>query len=330
MPLWAFTVLLIILIILVAAAVVIPVTLIVLPRRAANAKMAAATDLSNCQQANPCGHGGTSITTATSCSCICVDGFTGPTCNQETDTSCTTTTINSNDRSLAPLNNVTLGSSIPRLLSAAQSNFSIPLNSSAILSSFSATNLTCTSENALVTFNSQSQRRELFLPEVVFKPSFSSISIASPTLAPRGDIVTSTATLQITLQAGGSAAAASTAAVYTSNGIIFAGSTTSTASFTIPTPLATASSIASSFTPTPSGSSSQHVQKDLDFARVAVLYIFQETKLDNAVNAQENLQKYFLNGFNRSSIDVGNGFTLDFQRGTLRLGNGTTVGRIGG
>jgi hypothetical protein len=65
-------------------------------------------------------------------------------------TGCTTATISSTP-------DVTLGDSIPRLISAAQTNFSIPLSSSVVLARFNSANLTCVSENALVTFNGESR-----------------------------------------------------------------------------------------------------------------------------------------------------------------------------
>ena len=324
MPLWAFALLLVVLVLLIAAAVVIPVALIVLPRqRMAAANAAAAADLSNCQRSNPCANGGTSIITADACSCICVNGFTGATCNQQSDSGCVTVNLNSNAQSQAPLNNVTLGNSIPRLISAAQSNFSIPLKSSAILSMFSAANLSCTSENALVTFNSRSQRRDLSFQKIGLMPAFSLPSIATPSLVPRRD-----ASLSVTFSFNEEPYPSSAGGFYTSDGIILASSTAKTPSLTIPTPLITATATA---TASASATSQTVSPRDIDFARVVVLYIFQETRLDNAVVAQGKLQGLFDGGgFNRSDIAVGNGVTVNFGTGTVNLGNGTVVGGSGG
>ena len=324
MPLWGFTFMLIVLVLLIAAAVVIPIALIVLPRqRTTTANAAAATDLSNCRNSTPCANGGTSIVTSDGCSCICVNGFTGALCNQQADSGCVTTNLNVNTQTQSSLNNVTLGSSIPRLISAAQSNFSIPLNSSAILSRFSAANLSCTSENALVTFNSRSQRRNLPFHKLDLMHVFSMPAVATPSLIPRQD-----ASLSATFTFNEASYPSSAAGVYTSNGIILAGATTSIGSFTTPTPLATATTTSAA----PPSSTSQTVsQNDFDFARVAVLYIFQETRLDTAVMAQGKLQGLFDgDGFNRSDITVGDEITINFGTGTIRFGNGTFFGGRGG
>lgn len=321
MSIWCFAILLITLVFLVTAAVVIPVTLIVLPRqRTASLNAAAAAGLINCQSTTPCANGGTSIVTTNACSCICANGFTGATCNQIADAGCITTDIEPTDQSTSRLTNVTLGSSIPRLLSAAQSNFSIPLNSSRILSMFSATNLSCTSENALVTFNSQSQRRALSFPEINLVPFFDISHQASPTIFPRQDAPTS---LKFSMAANNYPA--STVGVYTSNGLILADSTSITPTVATPVPTAT---VTTSSSASSSVATNQPVSKeDLDFARVAVLYIFQLTKLDEAVLAQEKLQAFFVGGnFNGSTLNVGADRNVDFGTRTVSLGNGTVVG----
>ncbi|KAL9120647.1 MAG: hypothetical protein Q9187_002797 [Circinaria calcarea] len=319
MSIWCFILLLIILVFLVTAAVVIPITLIVLPRqRTARLNAAAAAGLTNCQITIPCANGGTSIVTANACSCICANGFTGATCNQIADAGCITTDIEPNDQSTSRLTNVTLGSSIPRLLSAAQSNFSIPLNSSRILSMFSVTNLSCTSENALVTFNGQSQRRGLSFPQINLDPFFSMSHQASPTIFPRQDAPTSQSSMVADNYP------ASTIGVYTSNGLILAGSTSVTPTVATPVPTATTTTTSSAS----SVATNQPISKeDLDFARVAVLYIFQLTKLDEAVLAQEKLQAFFVGGgFNGSTLNVGADRSVDFGTRTVSLGNGTVVG----
>ena len=118
---------------------------------------------------------------------------------------------------------------------------------------------------------------------------------------------------------------ASTVGVYTSNGLILAGSTS--VAPTVATPIATAA-VTTSSSASPSAGTNQPISKqDLDFARVAVLYIFQETKLDEAVVAQEKLQAFFVGGgFNASILDVGGSMSVDFGKGTVSLGNGTVVG----
>jgi hypothetical protein len=139
---------------IIAAAVVVPLELLVL-HKPKTSSTPTASALSTCSSttATACQNGGTSILDNGSCSCICINGFTGPTCTVANLTGCTTTTFPSGTYS-----NVTLGNAIVRLISGAQANFSIPLFESVILARFNAANLTCASENALVTFDGNSQR----------------------------------------------------------------------------------------------------------------------------------------------------------------------------
>lgn len=151
LPVWGFLLVLLILAISIAAAVVVPLELLVLHKHKSNP--ATTTSLLQQCQSEPsttCQNGGSSILSTGSCSCICINGFTGPTCAIGGTTGCASTTISG-------VSNVTLGFAIPRLISDAQSNFSIPLSPSVLLARFNSANLTCISENALVTFDGQSQ-----------------------------------------------------------------------------------------------------------------------------------------------------------------------------
>ncbi|MCJ1356100.1 MAG: hypothetical protein MMC33_006094 [Icmadophila ericetorum] len=301
MPLWAFTLLLIILVLLIAAAIVIPVTLIVLPRqRTADAQAQAAASLSNCQKTNPCSYG-INVITADSCGCICTNGFTGKTCSQTAGTDCTT-------MNEPTLTDATVGNAIPRLLSAAQSNFSIPLNSSTILTLFSAVNLTCNVENSLVTFNNLPQRRSMFFLEAI-------------NLSPRFEIHPREP--QITPTPAASAVPTETG-VFTSDGILLA--TSAPPSPTISTPTAQPTLP----TPTPDPNLGNPNSRDLDFARVTVLYILQETaSLSVAEDAQNFLQAAFYSGtWNATTVQLGNNITAGFMNMTIDLGNGINVGGI--
>ncbi|KAG9543907.1 hypothetical protein KCV01_g24970, partial [Aureobasidium melanogenum] len=155
------------------------------------------------------------------------------------------------------MNNVTLGDSIPRLLTGSATDFSIPLNATNILGLFASSKLTCTSENALVTFNGLSARS---VPEGVseIKPSPTKV------LARRADS-TSVA-----------------AAAVTSNGIVFASGS--------PSDSLSSSASASFDTTAPSSTPSSSTLSDsttLDFARIAVLFVFQQSgQLNNAIAAQ--------------------------------------------
>lgn len=102
---------------------------------------------------------------------------------------------------------------------------------------------------------------------------------------------------------------------------------------------ATPSTSSSSETATATSSSSTSTStagsdKQLDFARVAVLYVLQESsEIDHAATAQENLASYFQNGettsgstANARNISLGNGFSCNLDSLSLNLANGTSVG----
>ncbi|MCJ1474576.1 hypothetical protein MMC13_003235 [Lambiella insularis] len=311
MPLWGFIILMMILFLLVAAAVIIPVTLIVIPRQnAQSAADAAVISLSNCRSSTPCANGGTSLVSGNACSCVCANGFTGPNCGQTADTGCTTINVNSTSQS-SSYKNATVGSSIPRLLSASLSNYSIPLNYSAILAVFSATNLSCSSENALVQFNGASQRRDVH-PAEQLKP-FEVIGMRAATVAPRAPVPQATPN------------------PVTSNGIIFAGSTTTSAATFAATASSTISVSAASST-IPSSLPNGEVaitQRDLDFARISVLFVLQESSLDAAITAQQSLQGVLIgNTFQsgKESVLVGSNVTVNFLTRSILLANGTVIG----
>ena len=289
MPLWAFSLLVMVLAILVAAAIIVPIALIVLPKQSAQN---ATNDLvASCQSSKSCANGGTSIISGNSCSCVCANGFSGPTCTAPADTGCTTVDVGP-----GAIHNATVGDSIPRLLSAAASNFGIPLNSTLLLTQFSATNLSCTAENALVSFNGKSQRR-------------------NAPLAPRVPDTTGTVT---------AAAVTATASAITSDGILLAPSTTSTTA----SATATGSGSSASASPTvlPNGQT-WITQQDLDFARITVLYMLQESSLPAAITAQQALQTVLMGStFHPGSVNVGANVTVDFLLGTVELANGTRLG----
>lgn len=314
LPLWAFTVLMMVLVVLIAAAIIVPITLIVLPRQSAQS---AATAIANCQTSTPCANGGTRIASSTSCSCVCTNGFSGPTCNHSADSGCTTINLDS----VAPnssFQNATLGSSIPRLLSAANSNFSVPLNSTLLLSQFSVANLSCSAENALVNFNGKTQRRDEENPK---QDAVQDINVRHATLAARFPDATGTVTYPAGPTTGG---------IISTDGIVLA----SPAATSITTTATTASVItlttSASTTTSPSVLTNGQVpitQQDLDFARIVVLYILQESSLGAAITAQQNLQGMLIGTtFKPGIVPVGGNVTANFLLGTVILADGTTAG----
>lgn len=297
LPLWLFLTLLLLMVVLIAAAVIIPIVLVVIPQQNSVHSSASASALAMCQKSLDCKNGGINILGSDgSCSCLCVNGFAGSECTQASSASCTTTTVGS-------MNNVTLGDSIPRLFTDSATNFSIPLNATNLLGLFASSKLTCTSENALVMFNGLSARS---VSEQVTEVTPSPTKV----LVGRADS---------TSVAG---------AAVTSNGIVFASGSPSD----VPS-----SSAQASFDTSTSSSSSSSLLSDsttLDFARIAVLYVFQQSgQLNNAIAAQENLQNYFTSGttstgqpIDVSSIDLGADISANLEAHSITLANGTVIG----
>ncbi|OCL03168.1 hypothetical protein AOQ84DRAFT_227891 [Glonium stellatum] len=308
MPLWGFLTLLLVLFLLVAAAVVIPVVLIVLPRirNYNNAAAPATTQAGQCAASVTCENGGVAVVNPdSSCSCLCTNGFTGSHCATSSDSGCMTIKI-------AGADNATVGSAIPRLLNDAQNNFSIALDSSLLLSLFSSTNLSCTSENALVTFNGLSSRSidfNLPLLEILSSTTYSLPPLPTTTPHPEDR------QLRRRQKA------------VTSDGIIYEASVTSgpTATASSASPTMSSTSVATTL-PVSSNATA------LDFARVGVLLVLQESrKLDTAVNAQEVLQTFFeSNSNNAKNVSLGSGFNIDLINLKIGLSNGTVVQAIEG
>lgn len=293
MPLWLFLLLILVLVLVIAAAIIIPIVLIVIPDQKNAGESSSATALSSCQKRLSCENGGTNIIgTGSSCSCLCINGYTGSHCTEHSTTGCTTTDIDGTS-------NATVGDAIPRLIEGAQTNFSVSLNGSTILNMFSSKNLSCASENALVTFNGLSAR---------------SVSLdVDPAAGTWQDNVSPTMTLQ-KRQAPSPPAA-------TSNGIVFDS-----------TPTSTSTASKTSVVSTKSTSSSNSTM--LDFARVAVLFVMEDSgQLNTGVEAQENLQDYFTSGttsdgttIDATNITLATGYTANLQEHTITTAEGSSVG----
>jgi hypothetical protein len=289
LPIWAFVLILIILFLLIAAAVVIPIVLIVLPKQ--NQAISTTTDpLANCTNSNPCSNGGFSIVSSGSCRCICTNGFTGSGCTnpQVSGSECVT-------QDFGQFKQATLGADIPRLFTGA-SNFSIILNTTAILADFSASQLLCSDENNLVSFFKAPQRRSVPHPvEVYVAP------IPLMTLAPRLAVPEPDAEAQNAV---------------TSNGIVFEGPTT-TAPNLATTGTATSSLPASTSLATPS-------TQQVDFSKVAVLYILQQLSLPAAANTRSKLDQAFGNGIFNGPIVIDPNITVDLNLLKVTVNNSTT------
>ena len=283
LPFWVFILLLLLLVVIVAAAVVIPLYLLVLNKKTT-------PELSSQQKcaqdpATACQNGGMGLSSFGTCACICINGFTGSTCSNPSATACTTTTLSTG------LPNVTLGDAIPRLVRAAQSNFSIPLDSSVILARFSSSNLSCLSENALVTFDgvasndiaakaaAVSSAKSSSAQAAATAQIVSSAQTASPTPSPtqfakeRRQVASINGIYVDTSTAPSPAAQTSMQSASPTTSILYSSSTT--ASTATPTAIFTVSDTVT------------------DFARVAVLFILQQETLEKASVAQNSFQRFF-------------------------------------
>lgn len=153
LPLCGFLVIFIIVLLAVVAGIVVPLELLVFHK--STPTTTTQLTLASCIAEVTCLNGGKNDISSGVCSCICVNGFTGATCASDQDTvGCGTANIGGT----TAVNNVTLGASLPRLIAQAESNFTIPLTSTVILSRLNTANLSCVSQNALVTFDGASDR----------------------------------------------------------------------------------------------------------------------------------------------------------------------------
>ncbi|KAK3330937.1 hypothetical protein B0H66DRAFT_81955 [Apodospora peruviana] len=342
LPLWGFIVVMIVVLLLVAAAVVIPVEFLVIRKQNANGEAQAA--LQQCQSQLTCANGGTNVVNQGLCSCLCTNGFTGVDCTVPDTTGCTTISIGG-------VNRVTVGDAIPRLLQQAQSNFSISLSDTEILAKLNAGNLSCSAQNALVTFDGRSTRQGAALA-VVSDDSGGLVNVAN--------VINGVAFTTITIMLGDFTTI--TLGVATA-GLPYAVSPTEAAGdqqsgggtgfstiVTAPTSFATTISIPRPTTPSPSPTRTSTVyttmtmssgapaatatftvtEQVLDFARVAVLFVLQENTLGDAEAAQINLQRFFsssnLIAEAARGVGLGNGNSLNLVDFMVTTSKSGTIG----
>lgn len=284
--------------------------------------------LEQCRSQMSCENGGTNVVTQDVCSCICTNGFTGASCTDQGASGCTTTRLVNQDEN-PDIDDVTLGQAIPRLITDAEGNFSVPLAGTAILARFNMGSLSCTAQNSLVTFDGRSGRMgggsgsaqaavEGKGVGAALVPAFVSISVITV-------IPWSTRTAN----AGGFGTIPKQD-VHT----VTSGTTTTTVTTT---PRPTPNSPESESGPTNYGLNAPMTsfsvnEEILDFARVAVLFILQEDGINEASRAQSVLQRFFTSSDGRSrpsadeamSIDLGNGNMIDLVNLRIDAGTGVT------
>ncbi|KAI9848559.1 MAG: hypothetical protein M1837_007228 [Sclerophora amabilis] len=286
-----FFLIFLLILIVVAAAIILPIVFVVLPKQQQSPNEV----LAQCETDLRCMNGGQNVAEGDTCRCVCTGGFTGDSCTIAADDGCITTDI---EAGAGSIKDATLGSSIPRLLQDGPDKFNIPLDSSLLLAQFSDSNLSCSSENALVTFGGRSARVS------PTKRRSSGLSDPAPRVERRqktneGKGVTKTVQPLPPAQ--------------TSNGIVFAGPTSTGDSDAAPRPTSTQSTLVIG-------------EDTIDFARISVLYILQKTSLDKAVSAQEKLQSFLTREQESANTTAVDAVTVDFEQFTIDFGDGKVGG----
>jgi len=318
---------LVVVILLVAAAVVIPVEFFVIRKQRVDREAQAA--LQQCETQLDCANGGTNVINQGTCSCICTNGFTGFDCSQSDSSGCTTIALTGETN----INDVTIGSAIPRLLQQSERNFSIPLSSTEILAKLNAGNLSCSAMNALVTFDGESARQAA-VPPVALGAAingvvFTTVTVmvgqfTTVTLDAMGMPMTTTSSQRaVASPAVGSAGGNGDSGGFTT---IITAPNSGTVGFATTITLNRSSAISTStmmttVSGTPLPSAAFIVSPEvLDFARVAVLYILQEENLNDAKTGQATLQQFF------TSAAQGRSGSVSVERArNVTLGNGNSI-----
>ncbi|KIW07748.1 hypothetical protein, variant [Verruconis gallopava] len=292
---------------LVAAAVILPVFLILLPNKnksTSSATVPVSTALQTCQKNHPCSNGGAVVINLDqSCGCICTNGFTGAQCTVQSNSGCTTISATNTDKA-------TVGTDVPDLITAAQQKFSIPLDATALSSAFAVNNMTCTTENAIVTFQDASNKRRE-LPYAIGHKVFAQRSKMYHGRSGDLDIAIS-----------------STVDIETAPPTGTATSSTSAAS-AIPTAAPTTTQATSTTSAPTMGANSTTIQ----FAKVGVLFVLQDSReLAVAVSAQETLYQFLQEAAKGASsmpmnnITLGSGYFIDLTYYSVTLRNSTKYG----
>ncbi|GAD92223.1 hypothetical protein AN4767.2 [Paecilomyces variotii No. 5] len=289
----AFLIISAIMFILIAVAVIVPVVVVLTRHKdTTQPAPAAGSTTTPAPQSFECSNGGVTVHDGGNFSCVCANGFTGTHCTVAGDGSCVTAAVGNSQKA-------TLGSDLPQLLQQSESNFSIPLDSTRILGLFSKNNVSCTTENALVTFGMSSQKRRSLESTEIDEPALIRARAKSP-ISPSSDV----GNIMVDPNAKSSSSKTQTAGT----------STTSAAPGTTTLPAA-------------------QIRHILDFSRIAILYIFEMTAtIDAAIKAQEEIQAFLTampTSNNTMGLDKGKmppGFVLDFVNFKITLANGTVVG----
>lgn len=329
MPRKWFILLCVLIFIVVVLAILLPVFLVAVPREKSHN--------GSCAHTTPCENGGVSVSSGTECSCVCIDGYTGSQCTTVGDSSCVTAEVNNGSID----KNATMGSSIPTLLDQSHNKFGIELDAVTIMALFSMDNVSCQTENSLVSFSgieSSNKSRRFIVPPVEAQVESSEQEEKQANVPP------STSSTQISSDSV--SPVMEERALATSNGIYYdsdsassgsRGASASSEAQTGATATSTISTISSASNPTTSSqattttaadpsSSTQAVLSSevLEFSRVAVLYILEKTgSFDSAKESEAQIQKYLVNSYqsvDHPVVKVLGWYTLSFENRTITTG----------
>ncbi|KAJ5152988.1 uncharacterized protein N7482_009466 [Penicillium canariense] len=297
--------------IIVVLAILLPVFLIAVP----NQKHSSA---SSCASSNPCQNGGVSVSSGSECSCVCSNGYTGSQCTVSGDSSCVSSTVDNGTIS----KNATMGSDLPAVLSASESKFGISLDAVTIMALFNMNNISCQTENALVSFDvdtsSDKTRRAVTLP--LDLPA-SADEESNPLLSLGSMEPTPTALVPRSLA--------------TSNGIIYDNSGVSSSTHTASAASTTATAISATTTgesktqATTTATSTGVPSEVVQFSQVVVLYILQKTgSIPSAMSSESEIETYLTDSYadaTHPTLELMGMYGLDFEKKTITLRNGTVV-----
>ncbi|RPB19435.1 hypothetical protein L211DRAFT_853246 [Terfezia boudieri ATCC MYA-4762] len=316
LPLWAFILLVILALLIITAAVIVPVQLVTLSHHQEDKSSTNTEILLQCKRQNPCDNGGENVATKDFCGCVCTGGFSGKTCSR-LDNSCVTMDleeIKSLGDTFVGIQNATMGSAIKRLFEISTQNYyNVQLDGSRVLSAFWASEVSCTAQNALVTFNGKTA------------PDNTTISTTPITIATATSSIVPTTT-PAPVERRIKRLIEPTA----DESLIYDFSIVSTETQEAPT-----ISISAPSTTIPAGSDATASpgnrvlalnEEVVDFSRVAILFLVQDKGLKVAVTAQENLQGAFTAGVDYGNVDVGNQVSVDLENRVLNLPGGLKVG----
>lgn len=280
---------------IIVAAVIAPIIVI----RNRNTAAPSGLSLSQCRIQQPCQNNGASIiVNGTTCACLCAGGFSGAVCATR-DSSCQSISIQGGR------NDTSIGSAIQPLLQVAAADFSnqFTLSPQRIVERFAADNISCTSQNSLVTINGSTAAIPVAGSESVGAPAI--VFVRTRVWAVTTITSTFTITFFTTLPYINVLPDDSTVTGFST------GLATSVTTHTVPTSTFSVSTRTMTSVPSATGLT----QQDLVFGRCVILAVVQELGVSVAVGVQRLLQTAVQQGL--SVVDTGLGLTIDLFSQTI-------------